>query len=1330
MKKKHTNSEFGFFRLLCGLFAAAALFAACENLTQDGGGNPWVEPVPVSLKSLSLSDGAVLSPAFDSGITNYQVNVAESVETLTVTGEAEDDTHILSENNGVAQDLSEGSSTPITISVKSADGSEQSRYIVVAHRAGAGADSDPALNGISLSAGSLEPSFNADTTSYTAAVPFDTETLEIAASPNKETTLTAVNGPKVLEFGENIFIISSVAEDGTKRDYTVVATRGPDVSLETLTVSEGDLTPAFDPQVTSYTVQVGGHIGAVTVAAEARNEDAEVNGAGEKTLQVGKNTVTLTVSVENGGSKTYTIEITKAGNEDGSWIATLFSLSVERSGGDASGLALSPAFSPETFAYTVTGWHTEDAIKVSAVKTDAASGLDISPGEGADGVETASGLEPGNTTITVTVTSENGQVVNAYTILVHRKSDNTALKQITVDFDTSQVGVSWQNKYDACHYTGYYTSDKRSPPYDYRLDRTNGYTSGPDPNGDPAKFELFCDDKVGWVKFTVTPVDSHAVVGGDAGETIYLPDFDTYERSFTITAEDGVTQTTWPYIITREHVKSTDATLKSLTPSTGAFLQAFAPATTTYSMVVGSSVDKITITGLATHDTAVPGGTAAVVGGDSGVEKTLSTGSNTITITVTAEDGTTTKTYTVTVIRSTVDLGSDSPGAFTSLPELETWLKARSANTAADPYTVTLASSLSFDALKADSDGLGQLFTVLGRAGRYVTVNFSAVTGDPSAGPSSSSSRTGGDRLVEVILPSGITAIPNYMFSDCVNLKIINLSAYASLVSIGIYAFDGCSWEGALQLPASLTSIGNFAFSGHTGLTSVSLPASLTSIGNFAFSGCSGLQTLTLPSGLTSIGNSAFQNCADLTSVTFTGTPAIGSSAFGGCTSLATVTFSAGIKSIGTDAFKGAAITSADMSAISTASFTFQATAFSGCPNLETIKLPNTTTSWTGALSGVPKLASLSIPNTLSNIAETAFTSIQGAVPDLKFSIDGGHTVYQSVLEGRAVINKTNNKLLWGPSLSGEITVPSGVNVIGRYAFSKNTGVTKVIISGDVKTLDQYAFEGCNAVVDLSGAAKLKELPSYVFYNNKNMGAMTIPANIKNIRANAFNGAGLGAVTLTAGIENIEDSAFANSTLTAINFPSTIKTLGAAFTGTKLTGADLSALALITSVGGFSNCKSLASITLPPNLFTVGASAFEGCSGLQAVSLPSTVTAIGASAFKGCTAITAIDLPHGVGSVGGEAFSGSGLVSATFPDGLSSLGNSAFASCGSLQWVEFLYEEAPVTVNANAFPTTAAFSAIYVPDVLFTAYVGSEGSPSSWGNPTLRGKVARHSSKP
>ncbi|MDC0424892.1 BspA family leucine-rich repeat surface protein [bacterium] len=110
----------------------------------------------------------------------------------------------------------------------------------------------------------------------------------------------------------------------------------------------------------------------------------------------------------------------------------------------------------------------------------------------------------------------------------------------------------------------------------------------------------------------------------------------------TVTSQDGSTTLTYTVTVTR--LPSSDATLSNLISSIGTLTPGFAPATTAYSFTVANAVTTLTLTPTVNE----PNATAVV---NSGNPITFAVGANAIPVEVTAQDGTTTITYTVTVTR-------------------------------------------------------------------------------------------------------------------------------------------------------------------------------------------------------------------------------------------------------------------------------------------------------------------------------------------------------------------------------------------------------------------------------------------------------------------------------------------------------------------------------------------------------------------------------------------------------------------------------------------------------------------------------------------------------
>ncbi len=152
----------------------------------------------------------------------------------------------------------------------------------------------------------------------------------------------------------------------------------------------------------------------------------------------------------------------------------------------------------------------------------------------------------------------------------------------------------------------------------------------------------------------------------------------------------------------------------------------------------------------------------------------------------------------------------------------------------------------------------------------------------------------------------------------------------------------------------------------------------------------------------------------------------------------------------------------------------------------------------------------------------------------------------------------------------------------------------------------------------------------------------------------------------------------------------------------------------------FKNWNLLRSITLPPSIIEIGASAFEGCfklseiknmvsvqliqskgfkdcSGLERIDLPETLVALGGSAFSGCTKLKSITIPPGVRSLPFELLSGAtNLVSVSIPTSVQTIGYNAFKDCINLSAVRL--PNGLSSIDYGAFSGCRSLKEIVIPD--------------------------------
>ena len=223
------------------------------NKTALGGNN--------NLQSLSVSPGP-LAPTFAAGTTNYTVDVATSVTSVTVTARAQDAGASVSINGQPQPSLlvplnGAGANTTISIVVTAPNGS-QKPYLVTVNRAAPGGNNN--LQSLSVSSGSLAPAFSASVTSYTLDVATSVTNVTVTAQPqdtgasvgiNNQTTtslLVRLNGA-----GTNTTIsIVVTAPNGSQKPYLVTVNRAappPPLSITTSSLPNGNVGTLYSQQL-------------------------------------------------------------------------------------------------------------------------------------------------------------------------------------------------------------------------------------------------------------------------------------------------------------------------------------------------------------------------------------------------------------------------------------------------------------------------------------------------------------------------------------------------------------------------------------------------------------------------------------------------------------------------------------------------------------------------------------------------------------------------------------------------------------------------------------------------------------------------------------------------------------------------------------------------------------------------------------------------------------------------------------------------------------------------------------------------------------------------
>ena len=435
------------------------------------------------------------------------------------------------------------SDNEINILVTAEDGSVKAYTLIVTRE-----KSDVALlSNLTVTNGSFLPSFSSNVFEYEVTVPVDVTEFNVTATklePNSK--VTSGEGHYNISTSEKQIEVTVVSEDETKSNTYILNIKRTKSSINTLsdiTVSEGTLTPEFNSNITSYTVNVDGNISSIDVSATLTDSRATIiSGTGIHSLNVGDNNIVIRVESESGSILDYNINVIRAKKN----INDLSMIKVD--GKEIEN------FSSDTLEYDLGDVnYSKTKINVEAILKDADSSV---KGDGEISLKT------GDNEIVLTVTAQNGEE-KTYKLHVNRiKNDNANLSLLSV----------------------------------------MGYTLTPDFDKDTLYYETTVEEEKSILtKEEVTAVAEDKNASISKQDNIELSTTVDNIYKVTVTAEDG--KTIKIYTIKVNRPKSSDTTLSKVNLTNAVLSPSLSKDKREYTLTIPYGSTEFTIEGVPTVPT-------------------------------------------------------------------------------------------------------------------------------------------------------------------------------------------------------------------------------------------------------------------------------------------------------------------------------------------------------------------------------------------------------------------------------------------------------------------------------------------------------------------------------------------------------------------------------------------------------------------------------------------------------------------------------------------------------------------------------------------------------
>ena len=235
---------------------------------------------------------------------------------------------------------------------------------------------------------------------------------------------------------------------------------------------------------------------------------------------------------------------------------------------------------------------------------------------------------------------------------------------------------------------------------------------------------------------------------------------------------------------------------------------------------------------------------------------------------------------------------------------------------------------------------------------------------------------------------------------------------------------------------------------------------------------------------------------------------------------------------------------------------------------------------------------------------------------------------------------------------------------------------------------------------------------------------VVMPATMKRIEADVFDGTPLETLVLNDGLEKIGNLGECEN-LTELTIPGTLSldtgTPGTSYLSNLPNLRKVEFAEGTKEVGSLAGCEALEEVVIPAGTETIAEAAFYKCANLKSLILPESVTAIGDSAFtysgienleiRGqikevgecmfnfCDALKDVSFLSHMDTISTNMFgSCTGLTEVVVPGNIKEVGDEAFTFCSDLQKVVF--EEGVEELGDTIFSNMANLEEVVLPDSL------------------------------